>query len=99
MIHIYTEKMQPATSFVDNHSDEPIQMGFDPDEMIYTNCCEKPRLASECLVQTYYDGTDVWCAPEKGCKDPQVIAEKKATQFKNRSEGQKKRYGKTNPKT
>lgn len=38
MIHIYTEKMQPATSFVDTNSDEPIQTGFSPDEVIYTKC-------------------------------------------------------------
>lgn len=94
MLHIYTETMQPATGWTDTHSGEPIQMGFEPEKLIYTDCCGKQRPAKDCMVQCYYDGLSIWCAPEKGCKDPQVIAEKKAKEFANRSAGQKARWAK-----
>ena len=78
MLHIYTETMQPATGWIDTHSGEPMQMGYEPEKLIYTDCCGQRRPAKDCMVQCYYDGLSVWCAPEKGCKDPQVIEEKKA---------------------
>jgi hypothetical protein len=91
-MHIYTEKLQPATCWTDIFLNPPRQIGFDPNKMIYTKCCEKLRPAKDCVVQSYYDGLDIWCAPEKGCKDPKVIAEKKAREFNNRSTAQKKRW-------
>ncbi len=94
MLHIYTETMQPATSWTDTHSGEPIQMGYEPEKLIYTDCCGQQRPAKDCMVQCYYDGLSVWCAPAKGCKDPQVIAEKKAKEFATRSAGQKARWAK-----
>jgi len=93
-MHIYTEKMQPATGWTDNHSGQPIKIGVEPDTLIYTDCCKKQRLAKDCVVQSYYDGIYVWCSPDKGCKDPQVIAERKAREFANRSAGQKRRWAK-----
>ena len=90
-IHIYTETMQPATNYTDTHGYEPMQMGFDPEQMIYTECCGKRIPAKDCMVQSYYDALRIWCAPEKGCKDPIVIAERKAKAFANRSAGQKRR--------
>lgn len=90
--HIYTEGMQPATGWTDMHSSEPMQMGFDPETLVYTDCCGKQQTAKNCLVQCYYDGLSIWCAPGEGCKDPLVIAEKKAQEFANRSTGQKARW-------
>ena len=95
-VHIYTAKKQLATGWVDTHSGEPIKMGFEPQEILYPLCCQKQRPASDCVVQSYYNGFDVWCAPNKGCKDPLFIAEKKAREFHNRSVAQKKRYKKEN---
>lgn len=94
MLHIYTEAMQPATGWTDTHSGEPMQMGFEPEKLIYAHCCGKQRPAKDCVVQSYYDGLSIWCAPDKGCKDPQVIAAKKAREFANRSAGQKARWAK-----
>ena len=91
-MHIYTEKIQPATSWIDPHSGEPMQMGFDPEKLIYAHCCDHPRQAKDCNVQCYYDGLSIWCAPDKGCKDPQLIAARKAREFRNRSAGQKARW-------
>lgn len=94
-IHIYTAKIQPATGWTDTHSGEEMQMGFEPDKLIYAQCCGKHRPAKDCVVQSYYDGLSIWCAPEKGCKDPQAIAARKAREFANRSAGQKSRWAKT----
>jgi hypothetical protein len=94
MLHIYTETMQPATGWIDTHSGEPMQMGYEPEKLIYTDCCGQQRPAKDCMVQCYYDGLSVWCATAKGCKDPQVIAEKKAKEFATRSAGQKARWAK-----
>lgn len=91
-MHVYTENMQPATGWVDIHSAEPMQMGFAPEEMIYAHCCNEKRPAKDCVVQSYYDGLAIWCATDKGCKDPQVIAEKRARAFANRSAAQKARW-------
>jgi hypothetical protein len=69
-----------------------MHMGFEPEELIYTQCCKKQRPAKCCVVQSYYDGLMIWCAHEKGCKDPKVIAAKQAQEFANRSAGQKARW-------
>ena len=87
--------MQPATKFVDLCGESEIHGGFEPYKLIYTNCCDKPRYAKDCIVQCYYDGLSIWCAQNKGCKDPLVIAERKAREFANRSAGQKRRWSKT----
>jgi hypothetical protein len=91
-MHIYTPKMQPATSFVDECGAFQVHSGFDPDELIYCRCCNKKHPAKDCVVQCYYDGMSIWCAPGKGCKDLRVIAVKKAKEFSNRSAGQKRRW-------
>lgn len=91
-VHIFTTNLQPATGFVDNNFAEPVNMAFDPDELLYTECCDKQRPAKDCMVQCYYDRLAAWCADGKGCKDPAVIAEKKAKEFANRSAGQKRRW-------
>lgn len=94
MLHIYTTNMQPATNWVDSHSNEPIRMGWQPEDMLGCICCGKLHPAKDCVVQGYYDGPLIFCAPGKGCKDPVVIAGKKAREFKNRSDGQKRRWKK-----
>ena len=94
MLHIYRADMQPATSWIDTHSGEPMQMGFAPDELLYPGCCSRQRPAKDCVVQSWYSGLDVWCAPDKGCKDLEAVAEKKAREFANRSAGQKARWAK-----
>ncbi len=92
MLHIHTETMQPATGWIDTHSGEPMQMGFEPEKLIHALCCAELRPAKNCVVQSYYDSLSIWCAPEQGCKDPQVIAAKKAREFENRSAGQRMRW-------
>ena len=94
MTHIHTEKMQPATGWIDTHSGVPMQMGYPPETLIYAHCCGKQRQAKDCVVQCYYDGLSVWCAQEKGCKDPQAIAARKTLEFANRSAAQKARWAK-----
>ena len=96
-LHIYSPALQPATGWIDTHSGEPMKMGFEPEQLIYTGCCRKQRPAKDCVVQSCYDGLNVWCAPEKGCKDPQVVAAKKAKAFAARSAGQRARWAKTSP--
>lgn len=90
-IHIYTEAMQPATAYVDNHSVEPILGGWKPEELLFTQCCRKARMAKNCVVQLFYDGTNIWCAHGQGCKHPDEIAAKRKREFDNRSAGQMKR--------
>ena len=99
MLRIYTEAMQPATGWTDIHSGQPMRMGFAPERLIYAQCCCAKRPAQDCVVQCYYDGLGVWCAAGRGCKDPQVIAEKKAREFLNRSAGQKARWAKASNET
>ena len=93
-VHIYTAPLQPATGWIDTHSGEPRQMGFEPEQLIYPDCCNRKRPAKDCVVQSYYDHLAAWCAEGKGCKDPQVIAAKEARKFANRSAGQKARWAK-----
>ena len=94
-VHVYTAEMQPATGWIDTHSSEPIQMGYAPEDLVWACCCNKRRPAKDCTVQSFYDGLRIWCAPEKGCKDPLVITEIKAQEFANRSAGQKARWAKS----
>jgi hypothetical protein len=93
-LHIHTQGLQPATGWIDTHGPEPMQSGFSPEDLLYPDCCNKPRLAKDCVVQCYYDGLKVWCGEDKGCKDPAVIAAKKLREFNNRSAGQKARFSK-----
>ena len=94
MLHIYRVETQPATDWIDTNTGEPRQMGWAPDELIYARCCNKQRPAKDCVVQSSYSVLDIWCAAEKGCNAPEVIAAKKALAFANRSAGQKARWAK-----
>jgi hypothetical protein len=90
-MHIYTEKMQPATNWTDTHSGEPMQMGFVPEQPLCTHCCGAALTAKDCVVQCYYDGLSIWCADGRGCKDPEVIAAKRRREHRNRSLAQQAR--------
>jgi hypothetical protein len=91
-IHIYRERAQPATRWIEL-AGQPDQAVIWPDnKLLWCGCCGKTRRAKNCVVQSYYDGLYVWCAPGKGCKDPKAIQAKKRREFRNRSRGQKARY-------
>ena len=94
-VHIYTAGMQPATSYVDRVTGHELRGGFDPETLLYTQCCNKRRPAKDLLIQIYYDSLPLWCAPGCGCKDPVVIEAKRKKEFENRSAGQKKRWNKS----
>lgn len=94
MIHIYTAELQPATNYVDCCGETEIKGGYDPEKELHVHCCGEKRLAKDCVIQCYYDHRNIWCAPNKGCNDPQVIAERKAREFEHRSTGQKARWAK-----
>ena len=91
MLHIYTADHQPATAWIDRCGERELHGGFNPDDKIYTNCCGKKRLANRCVVQCFYDGMSVWCAPNCGCKHPQEIARKRRLEHMNRSRAQQAR--------
>ena len=90
-IHIYKADGQPAINWFDTHSGEPIDMSYPPDKLLWCNCCGFQRPASDCVVYNYYDCNMIYCAKDKGCKDPAVIAAKKAEQFRKRGIAQKMR--------
>jgi hypothetical protein len=94
MLHIYRTNVQPATDWMDMNSSEPIQMSWPPETLLWCCCCGKQHPASGCVVYSYYDGPMIYCADWHGCKDPQVIAEKRSREFRNRSVGQKARWAK-----
>ena len=94
MLHIYTEKLQPATRWTDTHGQKPVVFRWPANRLLWCNCCRKKRPAKNCVVQSFYDGLYVWCAAGKGCKDPRVVAAKRRTEFRNRSAAQKERWAK-----
>jgi len=91
VIHFFSAELQPATNWIDHCGDVEVRGGYPKDQPLWCECCGQQHLAKDCVVQCYYDGMSVWCAPDKGCKDPNAIAEKKAREFANRSAGQKAR--------
>lgn len=96
-VHIYTAAHQPATCWTDNNGSEPMTFEWPAGRLLWCHCCNKRHRASNCVVQAYYDGLSVWCAPGKGCKDPSVIAAKYRREFRNRSAGQKRRWNRRTP--
>ena len=93
-VHIYAEPMQPATRYIDSHFDPPMTFVCPPDRLLLCHSCGKLRQARNCVVQVYYDGLSVWCAPGKGCKDPKVIEKRERLMRQRRSDGQKRRWAK-----
>ena len=99
MIHFYAPELQPATGWIDTHSGEPMHFGFPPEALIYTNCCNKKRMAKDCMAQCCYDGLNIFCAPGHGCKDQAEICAKKSLEFANRSAAQRARWKKNGNNT
>lgn len=92
VVHIYTALLQPATGFVDRCGEIEFSGGWPGNRLLRCNCCHKPHPAKNVVVQCFYDGMYFWCAPDKGCKHPKIIAQKKRREFLNRSKAQKARY-------
>ena len=65
-LHIYTAAFQPATRYrvpgIDRwfHSKRRT--------LIWCRCCKRRRQARNVHLQVYYDMTNAWCKPGKGCK-------------------------------
>ncbi len=92
-LHIYTQPFQPATRWIDHHFDPPMTFSGSPYRLVWCRCCEVRRQARNCVVQVYYDGVAYWCAEGKGCKNPKVLAAKARREWRNRSAGQRRRWG------
>ena len=92
-IHVYTEAFQPATHWFNGHGAFPMEFNWPRNRLLRCGCCRKRRPAKNCMVQSYYDGLDVWCTPGKGCKAPAVTAARARQESRNRSAGQIRRWG------
>jgi len=91
-VHIYTAALQPATQFTDNTMDEPWHAGYSVGKLLRCECCNNRHPARDVVVQCFYDGWRFWCAPKRGCKNPRLIEAKRRREFRNRSQGQKRRW-------
>ena len=91
-IHIYTAAMQPYTKYVDNTFDPPWECSTPGGRLVYCECCGKRRFARDVVVQCYYDGRRLWCAPERGCNNQRLLESARRREFRNRSNGQKRRW-------
>ncbi len=94
MLHIYTTTKQPATRWVDNCGTIKVQGGWNPEDLLWCECCGKKRMAKNCDVQCYYDGMRIWCANGHGCKNQQAITAKRWKEHMNRSRAQQARWDK-----
>lgn len=93
-LHIYRAAMQPATAYVDRCGPHDLHGGWPPEKWIAAHCCGVRHRAANLVVQCYYDGMSIYCAPDKGCNDPRLIRAKANRTFRRRSEGQKRRWHK-----
>jgi len=98
-VHLYTGPTQPATDYADLCGGVEVRGGWGAAELIACDCCRNMWHAGRCVVQCYYDGLRVWCAPGFGCKDPVTIAAKRERERANRSAGQKRRYSRAKQST
>ena len=89
-LHIYTRPHQPATCWTDHNG--PFTIRWAPRKLVRCQSCWQRRRAENCVVQAYYDHVAVWCAPDRGCHDPAVIAARERAMFRRRSAGQRKRW-------
>lgn len=67
-VHLFVERSQPATRFVNPHGARAFWTRRKPQQLIPTDCCRRRRWAKYVRVQVYYDGIRRWCAPGHGCK-------------------------------
>jgi hypothetical protein len=93
-LHIYAERLQPATRYIDPHLEPPLRFLRSPHRSVWCSCCKRKRQARNAVVQVYYDATVFWCAAGKGCKDPKVIRQRERQMRQRRSAGQKARWAK-----
>jgi hypothetical protein len=93
-LHIYTASFQPATCWTDNCGTEPFTVHWSAYQLLVCRCCYQRHRAENCVVQCFYDGLNIWCAPGKGCQSKALIASKQRREFRNRSRGQKRRWAK-----
>lgn len=56
-----------------------------PNRLVWARCCEKMRPAKNCCVQHYYDGSNIWCLPGKGCKSEALLKRKAKRDQQRRS--------------
>ena len=91
-IHIYTASMQPYTQYTDHTFDPPWECSTPGGRLVYCECCNKRRFARDVVVQCFYDGLRLWCAPGRGCNNPKLIEAKRRREFRNRSKAQKRRW-------
>ena len=91
-IHIYRASDQPATRWVDNHTDREIVFTLKPNRLVWCYNCNRRRPAKNCIVHSYYDATYFFCATGKGCKSEREIKAKRSREYRNRSRGQKRRW-------
>lgn len=92
--HVFTERLQPATRWIDYHWRKPVITQCPGNLLLWCECCKRRRPAKNCMVQSYYDCLRFWCAAGKGCKSKREINAKKRRAFQNRSAGQKRRHKK-----
>jgi hypothetical protein len=62
-VHIFIEKAQKATSFVDRHGPKPVRIRIDPRCQVYCFDCDRRRWAKNMAVRVYYDCTRFYCSP------------------------------------
>lgn len=67
-IHIFTERVQPATNFVDTHGLQPRRVRCSPRRLWCVDCCRTRRWAKYVRVQIYHDKVNRFCADGHGCK-------------------------------
>ncbi len=91
-IHIYTAALQPYTNYIDRTFDPPWECSTPGGRLVYCECCGKRRFARDVVVQCYYDGRRLWCAPGRGCKNPKLLEAARRREFRNRSKAQKRRW-------
>jgi hypothetical protein len=91
-VHIYTAGSQPATAYTDDSFDPPMAGGYAPDQMLFCEKCDECWPASQMVIQCYYDGRRIWCAPGHGCKDPARIQAHADRTWARRSYAQKARH-------
>jgi len=89
--HFYSAPLQPATGRVVFDDEGHWFNGWPGNRLLWCGCCRKRRLAKNCVVQSYYDGLYIWCAPEKGCNSEREIKAKRNKEFRNRSRAQRAR--------
>lgn len=68
-LHIYVARSQPATHYVDRSmGGRAMHFRNSPRRQMRCHLCGRLRWAKHLRVQVYYDGTNVFCAPGRGCK-------------------------------